>query len=98
MRLIAILVCLVVAIAGIVFGALNADMVSYDLLFTQLSLPKGGVVLAMLLAGWVLGGVMVWLLVVQPLKFRLRRATRQVRKTDEPGTAIVASGRSPESA
>ncbi len=57
MRLIAIIFLLLFIAAGIVFGALNADLVPFDLGFAQLSLPKGGAMLAAVLVGWVLGGI-----------------------------------------
>ena len=60
MRLIAILFLLLFAAAGIVFGALNADLVPFDFGFARGSLPKGGAMLAFLLIGWVLGGITAW--------------------------------------
>lgn len=78
MRLFLIIVILLFAAAGVVFGALNADLVSYDLVFTRFAMPKGAALLGMLLAGWILGGVMVWLFAVQPLKRKLSRARRQI--------------------
>ena len=62
-----------------VFGALNADLVSYDLVFTRFAMPKGAALLGMLLAGWILGGLLVWLFAVQPLKRELARTRRQIR-------------------
>ncbi|MGF6495104.1 putative membrane protein [Luteibacter sp. 621] len=61
MRLIVILFLLLFAAAGIIFGALNADLVPFDFGFTRASLPKGGAMLAFLLVGWVLGGLTAWL-------------------------------------
>jgi len=60
MRLIAILFLLLFVAAGIIFGALNADLVPFDFGFVRASLPKGGAMLAFLLAGWVLGGLTAW--------------------------------------
>ena len=42
MRLLAIIFLLLFVAAGIVFGALNADLVPFDFGFARLSLPKGG--------------------------------------------------------
>jgi len=61
MRLIVLLILLFCIAAGIVFGALNADLVRYDLGFVSVSLPKGAALLAVLLFGWILGGLTAWL-------------------------------------
>lgn len=78
MRFLLLIIVLLFAVAGIVFGALNADLVTYDVLFAQLSLPKGAVALGMLVVGWILGGLLVWLVTVQPLRLRLRRANKKL--------------------
>lgn len=62
MRLfILVLIVLLFLLAGIVFGALNPAMVGYDLGFAQVHLPKGAAVLAALVVGWLLGGIVAWL-------------------------------------
>ncbi len=62
MRLfILVLIVLLFVLAGIAFGALNAAMVGYDLGFAQVHLPKGAAVLAALVVGWLLGGIVAWL-------------------------------------
>ncbi|MGN6740776.1 DUF1049 domain-containing protein [Dyella sp.] len=60
MRLLFLLIVLVFVALGIVLGALNADLVTYDLAFTRLTLPKGAAWLAALLIGWLLGGITAW--------------------------------------
>lgn len=45
---------------GIVFGALNADLVGFDFGFAQVSLPKGASLLTALILGWLLGGFTAW--------------------------------------
>lgn len=60
MRLLFLLIVLVFVALGIVLGALNADLVTYDLAFTRLALPKGAAWLAALLIGWLLGGITAW--------------------------------------
>lgn len=77
MRLLIVLIVLLFAVLGVLFGALNADWVVYDLLFAHVRVPKGAALLAMLVLGWILGGLLVWLGVVQPLRYRLRRVQRQ---------------------
>jgi uncharacterized integral membrane protein len=61
MRLIVILILLLFIAAGIVLGALNVDLVSYDLAFARVDLPKGAALLVMLVIGWLLGGLTAWL-------------------------------------
>ncbi|MGN6235087.1 LapA family protein [Dyella sp.] len=60
MRLLFLLIVLVFVALGIVLGALNADLVTYDLAFARLTLPKGAAWLAALLIGWLLGGITAW--------------------------------------
>ncbi len=55
-------------------------------------MPKGAALLGMLLAGWILGGLLVWLFAVQPLKRKLARTRRQIpaiesANEDDPQTA-----------
>ncbi|URL59822.1 DUF1049 domain-containing protein [Luteibacter flocculans] len=79
MRLLAIIFLLLFVAAGIVFGALNADLVPFDFGFARLSLPKGGAMLAAVLVGWILGGITAWLGTSLALRRRHRRA-RDERK------------------
>jgi uncharacterized integral membrane protein len=61
MRLLALLVLLLSAAAGVAIGALNADLVSYDLGFARIEWPKGAALLVALVVGWLLGGLTAWL-------------------------------------
>ncbi len=62
MRLvITVVVILVFVAAGVVFGALNAAMVPFDFGFARVQVPKGAAVLAALVVGWLLGGIVAWL-------------------------------------
>lgn len=72
MRLLAIITLVLFVAAGIVVGALNADWVGYDLGFAQVQSPKGAALLAMLVLGWLLGGLTAWL----GMSLRLRRQRR----------------------
>ena len=61
MRLITIILVLVFVAAGLVFGALNADLVRYDLGVTHVEFPKGASLLVAMLIGWLLGGLTAWM-------------------------------------
>lgn len=76
MRLLVILLLTAFIAAGIVLGALNADLVGYDLGFVQVRLPKGAALLGGVLAGWLLGGLTAWL----GVSSRQRRAHRAASK------------------
>ncbi len=61
MRLIlVVLVAIIFVLAGVVFGALNPALVGYDLGFAQIHVPKGAAVLAAVVLGWLLGGIVAW--------------------------------------
>jgi putative membrane protein len=80
MRLLVIFILVIFIAAGVVLGALNADLVSYDLAFAQLRLPKGAALLGVLVIGWLLGGLTAWL-GVSTQQRRLQR--RQLRNADK---------------
>lgn len=76
MRLILILSILLVVVAGAWFGALNATSVELDFHFFRLQAPVGFALLACVLVGWLLGGVVA---AAGPLP-RLRRELRRLRR------------------
>lgn len=78
MRLLVIFIFAVFIVAGVVLGALNADLVTYDFAFTQVHLPKGAALLGALVVGWLLGGLAAW----AGLQSRQRR--RQQRDAGKP--------------
>ncbi|MET0617217.1 MAG: LapA family protein [Luteibacter sp.] len=86
MRLLVILFLLLFVAAGVVFGALNADLVPFDFGFARASLPKGATILAAVLAGWILGGLTAWL----GTSFAHRRLRRRERKERKVGSATTA--------
>jgi lipopolysaccharide assembly protein A len=79
MRLLAVIVLLIFIAAGVVLGALNADLVGYDLAFAQVRLPKGAALLGGVVTGWLLGGLTAWL----GVSSRQRRQRRQQLRADK---------------
>ena len=86
MRLLVILILLIFAAAGIVVGALNADMVSYDLAVARVQLPKGSALLCALIVGWLLGGLTAWLGVSSGQRRERRRQLRESEKKSPAAT------------
>lgn len=78
--LITLAIILVFVAAGIVFGALNAAMVAYDLGFASVHVPKGAAVLGALVVGWLLGGIVAWL----GMGMQRRRQARNARARPRP--------------
>jgi putative membrane protein len=74
MRLLVLLILVIFIAAGVVVGALNADLVSYDLGFARMQLPKGAAVLFVLVIGWLLGGLTAWLGVVSRRRHQHRHS------------------------
>jgi len=80
MRFGLILLVLLFAFLGAVFGAMTSQPVEFDFYFSSVALAKGGALLGALLLGWLLGGLLVFLSLVLPLRRRLRRMAQQVRQ------------------
>lgn len=79
MRLLAIIIFVIFIAFGVVLGALNADLVGYDLAFVQVRLPKGAALLGAVVIGWLLGGLTAWL----GVSTRQRRQVRQQQRADK---------------
>jgi putative membrane protein len=75
MRLIRLLAAIACLATGLAVGALNPQSIALDLGFVTLRASLGVTVLAALLAGVVLGGLILAVSAVLPLRQRLRRAT-----------------------
>ncbi len=91
MRLLIILLVLIFAVLGAVFGALNGERVAYDFYFVTASLPKGAVLIAALLVGWLIGGIVVYFGLVLRLRRRVRTLARELSAAEkrEPVTPVV---------
>ena len=72
----------VFAVAGAAFGALNSQAIDLDFYFGTLTLVKGGVVIGAVLLGWLLGGLLVYIGLVLPLRRRLRAHARRLRQLE----------------
>ena len=74
MRLIKSIVALMFVALGVAFGALNRQVVHLDLGYAQYDVRLGLVLITVLLAGALLGGLVVTAGVVWPLRRQLRRS------------------------
>ena len=75
MRLIRLLVALACIAAGAIVGALNPQPLSVDLGFTSIPSTLGVTILVALLAGAIIGGLMLAFSVVLPLRRELGRTS-----------------------
>jgi len=97
MRFGIILLVIVFAAFGALFGALNSDSVVYDFYFFAPHLPKGAALLLALVAGWLVGGLLVYASLVAPLRRRVRTQTRELKRLnherapgeEHPSTDVV---------
>ena len=97
MRFGLILLVLVAAASGAVFGALNSQSIDLDFYFGSVTLAKGGALLAALALGWLLGGLLVYLSLVIPLRRRVRRLVREVAQ-HQRALEAAAESRAPADA
>lgn len=79
MRLLAIIILVIFIAVGVVLGALNADLVGYDLGLFSVQLPKGAALLCAVMLGWLLGGLTAWL----GLSSRHRRERHRQSRADK---------------
>ena len=84
MRLIKSLIALCFVAMGVIFGALNRQVVHVDLWFRSFDSRLGMVLLCVLLLGALLGGLAVTAGVVWPMRRRLGR-TQQRQSGPDPG-------------
>ena len=82
MRLGLILLALLFAAVGAAFGALNGELIAFDLYFSTITLPKGAALLCAVLLGWLLGGIVVYFGLVLRLRRRVRLLARELKTRD----------------
>lgn len=87
MRLLSTLVVLLCIGAGIVFGALNQDLITIDLWFASVRTAVGVSLLLTLLLGALLGGIVIAASVVWPLRRRMNRLRRELSASVPASTA-----------
>lgn len=87
MRLIRLLVAIACIAAGAIVGALNPQPLSVDLGFTSIPSTLGVTILVALLAGAIIGGLMLAFSVVLPLRRQPRRKPAML----QPGSAQPAT-------
>jgi uncharacterized integral membrane protein len=71
-----IVVMVLAVVLGLLVGILNHDVVSVDLLWTQLDWPLGLLLMAALALGVLIGLALAWLFTVLPLRMKLRKARK----------------------
>ena len=82
MRLGLILLTMLFAVIGAVFGALNSQSIAFDFYFGIIDAPKGAAFICALLVGWLAGGLAVYLGLVPGLRRRVRALTRELKQRD----------------
>jgi putative membrane protein len=91
MRLLIVLLVLIFAVLGAVFGALNSERVVYDFYFITATVPKGAALIAFALAGWLLGGIVVYFGLVLRLRRRVRTLARELRVAEKSQRETVVA-------
>ena len=92
MRPALILLALLFAAAGAMFGAINGEQVVFDFYFTALTLPKGAALLCAVLIGWLLGGIVVYFGLVLRLRRRVRVLARELKQRDAAAAKPESTG------
>lgn len=98
MRFGLILLTLVFAVLGAIFGALNSDSIPFDFYFASVHAPKGAALLLALLLGWISGGLVVYLALVLRLRRRVRGLARELKTRDRNATVDAAAAVVPATA
>lgn len=87
MRFFFILLALIFAASGALFGALNSDSIPFDFYFAQLQFAKGAALLVALVTGWLLGGMLVYFSLVPGLRRRVRAQAQELKQLNRDRAA-----------
>jgi len=83
-----IMVAILAVVVGLLIGTLNAGPVQLDLLWIQLELPLGLVILLGFSTGLVIGLSIVYLTRVLPLRLQLRNARAGLTRQDTTDSSL----------
>ena len=84
MRTLSYLMLEAMVLLGLLFSALNDSEVAVDLYFVQWSASLGGALVAALVIGFALAGLVLWLLVIWPQQRQLANARRAIASPKTP--------------
>jgi uncharacterized integral membrane protein len=86
MNILRLIVALIFLGAGLLIGVLNTQPITLKLLFTDIQTSSGVAIILSLLAGVVIGGLIMLATLVWPLYAKLRKANKQAAApTPMPG-------------
>ena len=89
MNILRLVVALVFLAAGLLIGVLKPQPITLKLLFTDIQTSSGVAIILSLLAGVVIGGLIMLATLVWPLYAKLRKANKQaVAPTPMPGAGV----------
>ena len=84
MNIFRLIIALVFLGIGLLVGVLNTQPIMLKLLFTDIQTSSGVAIILSLLAGVIIGGLIVLATLVWPLYTKLRKANKQVAVTVPP--------------
>ena len=83
-----IVIAILAVLVGLLVGTLNSGPVQLDLLWIQLELPLGLVILLGFSAGLLIGLGVIYFGRVLPLRLQLRKARNALSQQDTPGLIL----------
>ena len=86
MNTLRLLIALVFLAAGLVVGVLNTQPVRVNFLFTEFATSSGAAIIVSLLAGVIIGGLIILATLVLPLYAKLRKANKGAAQAIPPAS------------
>ncbi len=86
MNTLRLLIALVFLAAGLVVGVLNTQPVRVNFLFTEFATSSGAAIIVSLLAGVIIGGLIILATLVLPLYAQLRKANKGAAQPTPPAS------------